>query len=502
MKQRIFALVLAILFVLPAVAGCSQTGGETPESSSGTADSVTLAPPTDTAEPEETKDDPLAQRRAEADNLPEADFEGRDFVVFGTDDDDYGKYVTVEDQTGERVNDAVFDRNLAVEERFHARIVRSTVPSYDDGPRAIFNAVDSGDNAYDLICYQVVSSGGNALEECYLNWYDIPHVDFSRPWWSASNVEDLTINGRCFLAMGDFALSTVGRTYVMIYDRDEANNYQLGNYFYDTVKEGRWTLDALGTVCRQVYTDKDGDGKANDADYYGLGTDTRSNLNTYFWSTGNMIFSRGDDGELEYDYMTEHLVDVYNKCWSLIHETAGVWTSEVHRDGMLRFSEYGCLLCNAYLDGTIIYLADFNHDYGVIPYPKYDEEQAEYKTMVDGNHEALAVLISEPDLEFVGIMTEALCAESYKQVMPVFFDVCLKQRYASSPEDTEMMDLCVASRVFDFGYVYDYWQGVAFWFDGLLADASHPDIASYFAMRGERAEKHYDAVLELFWGNY
>ncbi len=501
MKQRIFALLLALLLVLPAV-GCAGTGGDTPTPSSVTAESVTQAPAGEDTQPPEETIDPLAQRRAEADNLPEADFDGRDFVVLGSDDGGFAWHITVEDQTGEGVNDAIYARNLAIEERFHAKIGYYGIADYRDVGPLIIQTVDSGDDSFSLVQYHVVASAANALEYCYLNWYDIPHIDFSRSWWSPSNAEDLTINGRCFLAMGDFALSTVGRTYVMIYDRDEAENYQLGNYFYDTVKEGRWTLDALGTVCRQVYTDKNGDGAANDGDYYGLGTDANSNLNTYFWSTGNMIFSRSGTGELEYDYLTEHLVNVYDKCWSLLHETAGVWLGKGHRDGMLRFSEYGCLLCNAYLDGTIIYLADFDHDYGVIPYPKYDEEQEEYRTMVDGNHEAMSVLISAQDLEFVGIMTEALCAESYKQVMPAFFDVCLKQRYASSPEDTEMMDLCVASRVFDFGYVYDNWRGAAFLFEDVLSDASRPDIVSYYEKNADKAEKYYDEVMDLFWGNY
>ena len=36
-------------------------------------------------------------------------------------------------------------------------------------------------------------------------WYDVPHVNFEKPWWSDSTVDDLTVNGRAFLAIGDFA---------------------------------------------------------------------------------------------------------------------------------------------------------------------------------------------------------------------------------------------------------------------------------------------------------
>ena len=171
-----------------------------------------------------------------------------------------------------------------------------------------------------------------------------------------------------------------------------------------------------------------------------------------------------------------------------------------HGSGMDLFSKYHTLTCNAILSGAISYLADFTHDYGIIPYPKYDEAQAEYKSMVDGGHEAMAVGKNAENLEFIGIMTEALCAESYKSVLPAYYDVCLKTRYASSPKDAEMMDLCVNARVFDLGYVYDNWNGVAFYFQELLRADKFQDITSYYKGREKAATKYYDKVLKLFDG--
>ncbi len=494
MEKRIFALVLALLLLFTAI-GCSEstenaettpTSGENP--AAGLAENAEGA----------SEEDDLASRLDEKDDLPEADFGGRDFIVLGSAQEGFGIYIAVDEMNGEGVNDAVYQRNLTVEERFNAKTVYDSGADYGTVAGLVAKAIKAGDSdSYDLIQYHVVSSAGGAMKGYYLNWYDIPHVDFTRNWWSDSNIEDLTIADKCFIAMGDFALSTVGRSYVMLYDKVEAANYQLDS-FYTLVKEGRWTVDALRSICDQVYTDKNGDGTENAGDYYGMGTDIYSNLNTYYWATGNQIFSRGDSGELEFHYYSEHLVDSYNKCWELLNQTAGIFKKGEHRAGVQLFSEYGCLLCNSYLDGTIIYLADFDHEYGVIPYPKYDENQEKYRTMVDGNHEAMSVLITEPDLEFIGIMTEVLCAESYKRVMPAYFNVCLKTRYASSPEDAEMMDLCVNARVFDLGYVYDNWSGASFWFQDMLADASHPDMTSFYTKREKMVKKYYEKVVKLF----
>ncbi len=161
------------------------------------------------------------------------------------------------------------------------------------------------------------------------------------------------------------------------------------------------------------------------------------------------------------------------------------------------FQNYGSLFSNALLSYIPANLADFDHDYGVIPYPKYDESQKAYKTMVDGGHEAMAIAKNAVDIEFIGIMTEVLCAESYKSVVPAYYNVCLKQRYSSSPDDAEMIELCVDARVFDFGYVYDNWNGVSFYLQTLINEGNK-DITSHFRKNENAVTTYYNKVLALF----
>ena len=486
--KKTAALLLALLLLM--LSACS----ETPSSTDST---QTAAPSVDETEPAPEPEE-INSRLAEKDNLPEADFEGRVFTVIGSTDSSAYKYIEVEDLTGEGVNDAAFARNTTVEERFNTKIAFFPNADYSTCSRTITNSVTAGDGgAFDLIQYHVVENSGVAMKGYYLNWYDVPNIDFTRSWWSDSNINDLTINGRCFLAMGDFAISTIGGTYCMYYDKQEAQNYQIED-LYEVVREGRLTLDFLKGLASQIYTDKNGDGIKNEGDYFALASNQRSNFNTYLWACDNQIFSRDDTGELTYNYFSEHLVNVYDSCWDLLNSYEGVWTGFEHGSAISLFTNYGSLLCNGTLDSATSSLVEFEHDYGVIPYPKYDEAQAEYKTMVDGYHEAMAVAKTAEYLEFIGTVTEALCAESYKQVMPAFFDVCLKQRYASSPADAEMMDLCVASRVFDLGYVYDNWKGISFSFEELLRDPQHQDITSYYQRKKKVVEKYYSKVVELF----
>lgn len=494
MKKYISA-ILSALILSSALLSCSNPE---PQNVPGT---PSASPESDSSTETETETEPVDPRMAVSDDLPESDFGGRTFTVIG-DGTANERYIAVEDQNGEGVNDSVFARNLAIDERYNAKVAYLSGGAHRDCAKLVENCITTGDvESFDLIQFHVVSNSGNAVKGLYLNWYDVPHVNFDKPWWSDSTVDDLTINGRCYLAMGDFALTTISKTYCMFYDKDSLKNYAELDNFYDVVKEGRWTLDYLRTVCDTVYNDTNGNGRPDDGDYFGLASDQQSNYNTYLWACDNPVFRKNSQGELELSYYSEHLVDIYNKCYTLINNTTGVITQYEHHSGSKIFANNAALTCNALLEDAITYLADYDHEYGIIPYPKYDEAQTKYRSMVDGGHEAMAVGKQAKDLEFIGIMTEVLCAESYKRVLPAYYDVCLKQRYASSPEDAEMIDVCVESRIFDFGYVYDNWKGASFFFEQLLRSAKQQDITSYYKGKSKAVEKYYNSVIEMFYAD-
>ena len=492
--KKLLTWILLAAMLTGSLAAC----GEKSTTNEGTDTTADTAPAAETETARETTE--LEGRQAVSDDLPENDFGGRDFIVITCDNADIQKYIAVEELNGEGVNDAVYSRNLTVADRFNANVVCNFVQTYDSCGPMVEKAITAGDeDSFHLIQYHVVSNSGNAMKGLYLNWYDVPHVNFDKPWWSDSNEDDLTVNNRCYLAMGDFALTAVASTYCVFYDKDRLKDYPDIEDLYTVASEGRWTLDYQRKIAEAAYVDTNGDGTVDDDDYYGFYTDAQSNVNTYLWSCDNQIFTKNADGELEFTYYNEHLLDVYEKCYALLNETVGAGYKADHDSGIDKFAQYGTLTANGQIRHAVTKLAEYDNEYGILPYPKYDEAQKEYKTMVDGVHEAMAIGKQMTDLDFIGTMVEVLCAESYKQVLPAYYDVCLKQRYASSPEDAEMIDLCVASRVFDFGYVYDNWKGVSFLFQELLGSKQHQDITSAYQKKEKAATKHYNDVLALFY---
>jgi len=485
-KHRITSLILALLMLLPAVSSCS----EAPVSEE------TSAPVAEIAEtvPEETE--PVNPRLAIPDNLPERDFGGRDFIVT-MDSESNSKFIWVEELNGEGVNDSVFARNLALQERFNAKVGVDVSGAYQTTCDNILKAVQAGDNeSFQLIACHVVSLGGLVQQGVFLNWYDFDNIDFTQPWWAKSSSEDLTIDDCCYLAVGDAAVSAVAASYCTFYDKDTAAKYSLEN-MYDVVKEGRWTADYLMETCAKVYVDENGNGVEDADDYFGFASDLQSNVNAFLWAFGGKIMNRNAEGNLEFVYYNEHLVEIIDKAIELYNNTPGVYTDQPHASGGIHFNKMKTLFAVGILSYTTSRISEFENVYGILPMPKFDENQSEYHSMADGSHDALAVAKNVVDYDFVGIMTEAMCAEAYKQIIPAYYDVCLKQRYASSPEDAEMIELCVESRVFDFGYVYDNWKGVSFIMQSMVPTGKNT-ISSTFKSGQKIYAKYYNKIIEKF----
>ncbi len=135
-------------------------------------------------------------------------------------------------------------------------------------------------------------------------------------------------------------------------------------------------------------------------------------------------------------------------------------------------------------------------DYGIIPYPKWDEAQPKYYTSVDGSHEGLVVLKSIQEHEFVGIISEALNAESWKRVVPAYYDISLKYKGARDEQSVAMLDLIVEGRIFDFGYVYGG-TSPAFWIQNLL-ELNSKDITSYYRKNFTPFSKNLERLLVSF----
>lgn len=139
--------------------------------------------------------------------------------------------------------------------------------------------------------------------------------------------------------------------------------------------------------------------------------------------------------------------------------------------------------------------------YGIVPYPKWDEAQTRYLTNARDQYTVLGIpaFKGDEDLEFIGVITEALAAESYRSVFPQYYDIALKGKYSVDKDTANMVDMVLSGRNFDFSFLFgeSEFQRLPYMFRDLLADRS-TDVASEYKKIQKILSRSVGKMSELF----
>ncbi|MBQ7898083.1 MAG: hypothetical protein IJ323_06635 [Clostridia bacterium] len=173
---------------------------------------------------------------------------------------------------------AAYNRTLTVEDRFNVDIEAVYVGGINEVADWVSKSVLSSADEFGLLTNHVLTTARLVSKNLFPNWYDIPNVDISKPWWANSNVDELTYNGKAILAVSDYDTSAISCTDCMAFNKNLANSYDMGN-LYEVVDEGKWTFDYFLNLVEDAYIDTDGDGDKSEGDFYGMIQASASRMN-------------------------------------------------------------------------------------------------------------------------------------------------------------------------------------------------------------------------------
>ena len=221
-----------------------------------------------------------------------------------------------------------------------------------------------------------------------------------------------------------------------------------------------------------------------EVDQYGFRAEEWESPMNILYTGGQKIYNKNDEGELELTLYSTKTVEIYDEYFSLLNnESCIIFNRTNGYKGSGMFSEGRAMFTDTELRHAQT-LRNMDDDFGILPYPKFDEDD-NYATATNGGSHLLVIPITVSDVERTGAITEALCAISSREVIPAFYEKSLKSKYARDEESEEMIDIIRASRVYDIGYV----AGGTFQSCGFdLANSTNHDFASYYAA-GETAAK-------------
>ena len=449
-----------------------------------------------------TQSEPLNERDAAVDSVPkDLDFEGKTIRIIYHDDERYARDIISDGENGDVINDAVYARNTAVEERLNVKLEPIAAPTASPSSFSVVNAlrtsVASASDDYDIVCSHAIRTAGVVPEGMFLDLYDVKYLDFDKPWWNQNAIEQLSINNKMYITIGDYSTLTLAATYCMFFNKELAASYSLpAEQLYQTVLDGKWTYDEMYKVVQELASDLDGNTQMTDTDQYGLYTTVASPAVAYNWAFGNVLTKKGSDGYPEMNINKELMTEIVEKVYNLCYVNEGTFIGKSGTEDYTMFEEGRALFYNGTFNDAFM-LRDLKFSYGIIPYPKLNEQQESYLTMADGFHTVIGIPVTCTETDKVGAALELLNFYSYKHVVPAYYETALKVKYTSDDESMKIMDMILEGRVFDFGYFYDNWKGFAFAIQDLLTSQSS-DFASYYASRESSAESYFEEVVDSF----
>ena len=477
MKRLVSLILLASLLVCQAV-GCSKPAEESEKPQTGSTQSQTENPADgQEPEPEETVD----PRLAVSDDLPDKTFDGKSLKIASEPHVCYE--IVSEELTGENTNDIIYNRNLNIEKRFEAKI--ESVPVGDAANSAMMTAA-AGTRDFDVISLINYKSGSAIANQSFDNWYDIPCVDLTKPWWCTLINSNCTINGKAYTITGDLAVTALTYTIAMFFDQKVCEDWGYSaDSLYKKVYDNEWTIDKFTAMVDGIYTDNNGNGEKDKDDTFGIGTNRCDTIDVWLSAFDQPVTGRDEDGFMTIALVDEKTVNVLEKLIALLNRSPGAFLQYAETwDERNYFKQDRLAFCPLSFNECFSTLREMESAYGILPMPKYDAAQQNYLTTLIDEVSMFGVMrpVPEDELEFVGILFTALNAESYREVYPVYYDVALKNKYSEDPETAKMIDLIMDGRTFDLGFTFgvSYLSRFPYCIRDLVQQGS-TDIASTFA---------------------
>ena len=466
--------LLPALLLIAMLASC---GGE----AAGTTDTT----PVDTA-PATTE--AVTEPGYPAPDTSSLDFGGDELRIFSVQWGNVSKYYFPEEETGDSVLDACYSRLRNVEEALNVKVAEPAWGADGQAHKDVMKTVQAGDDAYDMVFTHCIDGYSDyATNNAVYNLDALPYVNFEAPWWSKSMIDTFRIGTETYFGFGDIILNTPSS---MFFNKEIAAEYDMPDH-YQMVRDGKWTYDTFLKQARMVSIDVNGDGKMDYNDKTGYAGDLTESLGNIPFAVGIQLTKYTDDG-LQLNFWSDKLLEVFNKTYDYFLDPS------VSQGYFRHYVDVG----QGFGDGLSLYtianvsgmasLRDVDIEFGVVPMPKYDESQSEYRCYVWSPSVCVPTTILRPEL--VGAALEQFAYESVP-VTNAYIEDLIRGKSTRDTETLEMLDIIYDSQVLDIGGTYlgfdSNFRKVFYCFYDLMS-TKNDNVASFY----EKSEKAILKVLD------
>ena len=488
--KRIAAVLLAALMLVPMLASCSETG-KTPDTTAAD----TTAAVADTQTEEVTTADPT---RLEEKNLGGWEFNA---LVRGAAENSYWKCVDilVEDYTGDVLNDSVLERNGIIQDKYNVKITQ--VETGNQSLVEARNYISAGEDSFAAFCLRTDYTASLSTEGSLIDLFTVPYLQLEQPWWDQNAVKELSIAKKLYFTTGDLSISCADAVQIPVFNKTVLSLQEGMEDPYELVREGKWTMSKMLDMALAVNTDVDGDGAMGEKDKWGYLAYGWGALFLFFGS-GETIVAK-DENDLPY-------LSVYNdrsvNVMDLVYKINGGGNPDI-------ISGYSALQTTMMSEDRVLFTItsmatvrkqfreNVESDIGILPVPKFDEEQPRYYNLVvfQDTSNMYSVPKTSSNVDNTGFVLEALAQESTDTLREAYYDKTISYKALRDKDSLDMLKIILETRTYDLSsaYLWGAWNG---YFTGLTSANGKNQFSSYYAKLSKPTEKAINTTVEKLTG--
>lgn len=267
----------------------------------------------------------------------------------------------------------------------------------------------------------------------------------------------MAVNGKLYLMTGDILPSSMLISACFAFNKrlmKELNKTEP----YTLVRENKWTLDEFNAMTKDVTVDVDGDGTIDyKKDRYGLSSWMMDVPFSMFYGAGGMFGSVAEDGSPAIAFENADIINRYEKIYQALIEQQAYFVTDLslYETSYEMFAAGHALFYDTTLNKVRNFLSEMSDDYGIVPVPKYDTNQKEYLSFVNGASGFVMIVNTEKDPEYVGTILEAMARYNYENVSTKMFEIITKLQSVRDEDSSEMVEYIIRNRVYDSAYFFD-----------------------------------------------
>ncbi len=471
MKKTLSLIMCLVLLVSALLVSCAENGGdESKAEEQSKAGDESKAETSAEESRSDTSEDPYRDSTGKYVKKDMAEFDPdwsdyKEFRVMVYSNEVQSTYFSEEieslyETTDDKIIEAVDTRNQEILDKYGIEVKAVAVGDVTAELRTLMAAAtDTFDAAMPFMTGCATFAQNGDLYD--LTQFD-KYIDLRAPWWNQNANASLSIAGRIFFTTGDLSIMQNIVSSGIAFNKELMSQAYPDINMYELVKEGKWTIDKFYEMCKGFTRQGDDNEKMDENDIWG----SMGASDSLYFASGETICGKDADDLpiVMIGKNNQRSIDVAQKVITYLNEK-GTWCVNVEdftdRNDVwgrtVKIFGEGQALFDSFAFSALKKFRAYPVVYGIVPLPKYNEEQDTYFSRCSANS-AYGICIPKcvKDEEFSAFMIEALAIGGKNYLTPAYKTAVLKGKDANTEEDEEMLGIIFDNIIYDPALVYQF----------------------------------------------